>query len=196
MRSERQREFLDAAITIVAERGFSKLTIRNLASAVGVTEPAVYRHFESKLALMRAMLEDLQAAILPHFRRLGTPGSSTRQMLSGFIRSLFNELKEHPAFAPFIFSEEAFHNEPELKPLLSRMMKENLSILSDSLTIMQEHHLCREDLSPADLASVAMGTIRLAVSRWHLDEGKIRLSDMADQLEEILSTLFSPGEKQ
>jgi len=70
VRTDRQREFLEAAMSIVAADGISRLTIRNVAAAIGVTEPAVYRHFASKLALLTAMLEDLQAAIVPIFRKL------------------------------------------------------------------------------------------------------------------------------
>lgn len=190
MRTERQRDFLEAAIEIVAAEGFSRLTIRNVAASVGVTEPAVYRHFPSKLALVTAMLEELQASVLPLLRRLGEQAGSLDDALGRFIHGIFDELKRQPSFAPFIFSEEVFHSEPQLKPMLFRVMKENLTVLGDSIALLQDGRLCRNDASPQSLALVMMGSIRLAISAWHLGEGSFRLADQADQLIRTLAALL------
>jgi AcrR family transcriptional regulator len=44
----RQKDILKAAIAIIANQGYEKLTIKNLATKIGVTEAALYRHFKSK----------------------------------------------------------------------------------------------------------------------------------------------------
>lgn len=195
MRTERQQDFLDAAISIVAEQGFSKLTIRNVAASVGVTEPAVYRHFASKLALVTAMLEDLQAAVLPLLRKLGEGSDDLVGTLEQFVHPLFDELKKRPAFAPFIFSEEVFHNESELKPMLYRVMGENLSALNRSIQILQEREVCRSDIPSKSLALVILGTIRLTISTWHIGTGNgssetSRLHEQKNQIIQTFSTLL------
>ena len=192
MRTKRQKEFMDAAMTLVAENGFSGFTIRNVAAAVGVTEPAVYRHFSNKLDLLTAMLEDLQAAIVPHFRKLAHTDGTLEIILGDFIRGIFAELKAHPSFAPFIFSEELFHTEPLLKPMMFRVMKENLSILTDSLEILQERRVCRNDIEATELSVVIMGSIRMSISRWHLSGGAFRLNKLADSLTEAMVRLIQP----
>jgi AcrR family transcriptional regulator len=192
MRTDRQREFMNAAMKLVAENGFSGFTIRNLAAAVGVTEPAVYRHFSNKLDLLTAMLEDLQASMVPHFRKLARNDGESEAIIGNFIHGIFSELKAHPSFAPFIFSEELFHTEPLLKPMMFRVMKENLSVLTDSLEILQERGVCRNDIAAADLSVVIMGSIRISISRWHLSGGSFRLSDLAGSLTETLVRLIQP----
>jgi len=103
-------------------------------------------------------------------------------------------MKNHPSFAPFIFSEDLFHTEPQMKPLVSRVMKENLAILSDSFEILQERGICRSDLPAPELALTTMGCIRLTVSRRHLSDGTYRLTELAERLTETLSVLFRPPE--
>ncbi len=49
---------IEAALELVAERGMSALTLRELAREVGVTHAAPYRHFRDKAALMAAMAEE------------------------------------------------------------------------------------------------------------------------------------------
>jgi AcrR family transcriptional regulator len=54
---ERRVTILDAAIRLFAERGFRGTTTRELAALVGVTEPVLYQHFETKRELYSAIIE-------------------------------------------------------------------------------------------------------------------------------------------
>lgn len=188
--TDRQRDFLNAAIKIVSEDGLNKLTIRNVAAVVGVTEPAVYRHFPNKLALLSAMLEDLQSALLPHFQTLLEADLSSRENFSRFIYGLFDEFKQRPAYAPFIFSEEILNNEPQLRDKLQQVLKENIGVLKLSFEALQIDKKCRIDIAPEQLALLTLASIRLAVGRWHMNAGALRLKDLADELIETLGILF------
>lgn len=53
---DRQMALVGEATRLFAERGFSDVSIEDLGSAVGVSGPAVYRHFPSKQALLGAIL--------------------------------------------------------------------------------------------------------------------------------------------
>jgi len=54
---ERRAAIVDAAVRLFAERGFRGTTTRELAAAVGVTEPVLYRHFKTKRELYDAIIE-------------------------------------------------------------------------------------------------------------------------------------------
>ena len=190
-RTDRQNDFLRAAIDIVSRNGFSKLTIRNVASAVGVTEPAVYRHFPTKLALLEAMLEELQSALLPHFYRLKRGSSSPRRTFEEFIKGLFEEFRIRPAYAPFIFSEEIFHNEAQLKKKLQEVMSENIRVLTWAFGEWQQNESCRTDIPPQEIALLTLASIRLSVSRWHISEGELGLAGLAESIVSTLTTLFN-----
>jgi AcrR family transcriptional regulator len=73
MYTERQKGFLKAAMKIVAEEGFGKLTVRNVTAAVGATEPSVYRQFSSKMVLLESLLDDLQSRVITHFHTFAEP---------------------------------------------------------------------------------------------------------------------------
>lgn len=200
MLTKRQKEFLEAAIQIVTDKGLSRLTIRNVAAAVGVTEPAVYRHFPSKLALLTALIEDLHGAILPYFKKLNSPEIpfTMEQLLRTFITGLFDELNSRPTYAVFFFSEEAFHADPQLKPLLQDIMQETLRVLTESFSNLQNQGFCRNDISSSNLAKTTMGSIRLSIAWWHLNRGRPQgspeppeLQELAEELIRTLSTLFT-----
>lgn len=52
----RRGEILDAALVVFAEKGYEGGTMRDIALLVGVTEPAIYRHFASKEELFLELL--------------------------------------------------------------------------------------------------------------------------------------------
>ena len=51
---ERRQQILEATLGLVAQRGVDSTTITRIASAVGVTEGALYRHFDSREDILRA----------------------------------------------------------------------------------------------------------------------------------------------
>jgi AcrR family transcriptional regulator len=54
---ERKAAIVEAAIRLFSEKGFRGTTTRELAAAVGVTEPILYQHFATKRDLYNAIVE-------------------------------------------------------------------------------------------------------------------------------------------
>jgi AcrR family transcriptional regulator len=54
---ERKAAIVEAAIRLFSAKGFRGTTTRELAAAVGVTEPILYQHFATKRDLYRAIIE-------------------------------------------------------------------------------------------------------------------------------------------
>jgi len=70
-RPSRREAMLDAAAKLFSSRGYVDTGIDDIGEAVGVTGPAVYRHFESKEALLIALVEraiEHSEAIVPRVR--------------------------------------------------------------------------------------------------------------------------------
>ncbi|MET4639704.1 TetR/AcrR family transcriptional regulator [Mycetocola sp. 2940] len=63
-KAQRREALLGAAARHFAERGFNGVSIEDLGTAVGMSGPAVYRHFESKQALLAAILIDVSRELL------------------------------------------------------------------------------------------------------------------------------------
>jgi len=55
--SDRQRQIIEAAIKLIAEEGIVNFTTKKLAQAVKVSEPAIYRHFKNKEAIIFGLIK-------------------------------------------------------------------------------------------------------------------------------------------
>lgn len=56
---ETRKRLLDAALELFAAQGFDATTVRQIAAAVGVRDPAIYAHFSGKQALYDALLDEM-----------------------------------------------------------------------------------------------------------------------------------------
>src|SRR5687768_7576026 len=63
-KADRRQAILTAAATLFAQRGYAGVTIEDLGAAVGVSGPAVYRHFPGKAAVLAAILQGASRTLL------------------------------------------------------------------------------------------------------------------------------------
>src|SRR4051812_5134592 len=76
-REDRRAQILAAAVPVFARHGFREASLDDIAAQAGITRAIVYRHFDSKEELYRAILDDARVAIrdeLQADRHVG-PGS-------------------------------------------------------------------------------------------------------------------------
>ncbi len=50
-------EILNAALTVFSQKGYEGALLRDISASLGITKPALYKHFESKEALWNAMID-------------------------------------------------------------------------------------------------------------------------------------------
>ena len=55
----RRNQILDAAVSVFAEKGFHRATIRDVANAAGIADGTIYNYFENKTALLLGILNRL-----------------------------------------------------------------------------------------------------------------------------------------
>lgn len=87
----REKEILDAAVSFFAQHGFDAST-RDLAKALNITQPLLYRYFPSKEALVSRVEEVFAKQWVPHWEALIADRS---QPLRNRLQTLF---KDYAAF--------------------------------------------------------------------------------------------------
>jgi AcrR family transcriptional regulator len=94
---ERRAGILAAAIRLFADKGFRGTTTRELAQAVGVTEPVLYQHFSTKRELYDAIIEELARTCVPDFGDL-SPSGSDRVLLTRLANGIIDWHLKKPEY--------------------------------------------------------------------------------------------------
>jgi len=85
-KADRQAAILHEAARLFAERGFSGVSLEELGAAVGVSGPAVYRHFANKQALLGAILVRVSERLLSGGQQVIAANDSPSDRLDALIR--------------------------------------------------------------------------------------------------------------
>ena len=132
--AERRTTIERAAERLFAERGYAGTRLEDVAAAAGVTKPVLYRHFDSKQALHRSVLEHhrdaLAADALDPYLAEGTLDDRLPAMLDAW----FAYVERHPDACRLLLREPNDEQTRELyRDLHERQRAADAAILRESL---------------------------------------------------------------
>ena len=190
MLSKRQEQIVGESIKIIDEKGIQGLTIKNLSKAIGISEPGIYRHFESKTEILLSILNNFKemASFLGGMMALnkGTAFEKIDFMFSRII-DIFSET---PSFISVIFSEELFRNEVVLQQKVVEILEMNETTVEQIIQLGQENNEIRTDIDSKTLALIVMGSLRFSVKLWDLKGVKRDLNKEGERLIDSLKMIL------
>ena len=185
MFSNRQQQIVETAIKLIADKGIQNLTTKNLSKEIGITEPALYRHFDNKSEILKGVIEYFRIKMQPAMKKLNKSVNSLNKIES-FILEHLKIISQNPDFAKVIFSEANFQNEEDLILKMNNMMKQSHIILETVVQSGQSRNEIRTDISSLSIIRMIIGSMRLLVTQWSMSgmifnietEGKQLCDDM------------------
>ncbi len=94
--SERRDQILSIAARLIAKRGYSATTVRDIADEAGILSGSLYHHFSSKEAILQEILRDFMAGLLGRFEEIVAEGGSPRDILDKLIAHAFLTIERQP----------------------------------------------------------------------------------------------------
>ncbi|MBO3103468.1 SACE_7040 family transcriptional regulator [Cellulomonas fengjieae] len=85
-KAERRDALLSEAARLFATRGFDGVSIEDLGSSVGISGPAVYRHFPSKQAVLASLLVGVSEGLLAGGRAVVERAPDDADALRSLVR--------------------------------------------------------------------------------------------------------------
>jgi AcrR family transcriptional regulator len=182
-----------AALDLIAERGFSHVTIEDIAAAADVAPRTFFNYFPSKEAVLfgadPGRVEQIRARLVH-----AQPGSSALQVLRTVlvdqVRSIvaqFAELGDDPL--RWVTQMRAAHADPQLRAAQAAHMAQAEASVAAALAERLGTDAER-DPYPLILASAAMGVLRATLSFWASSGGAIALEELTDVAFQALTDGF------
>ncbi|MCR4572460.1 MAG: TetR/AcrR family transcriptional regulator [Lentisphaeria bacterium] len=183
----RQAEIVDAALKLIAEQGIQHLTIRNLSTAIGVTEAALYRHFPGKTEIIQAMVSRFEEDVDDIGELRGWAAIE-----AALVRRTELVLAK-PDLARVVFAEELFKDSPETEQILHGMMQRHYKIMEQHFQEAVEDGVIRADIPMDTLFRLILGPLRLLIKQWGLSGGSFDLRAKRDEMLSLMKELFAPN---
>ncbi|MFT5431179.1 MAG: TetR/AcrR family fatty acid metabolism transcriptional regulator [Myxococcota bacterium] len=125
--SDRHREVLMAAMTLIAERGLGAASLRELARRLSMSQPSLYHYFSSKDELVEQVITNYTSALLRRsLADTPTTPLSLRELLTMLLERTLAIWEENPhaTFVRFMFAvtmEKPEHGDSLRRHLLDRL---------------------------------------------------------------------------
>lgn len=114
----RQAELVAAALALAAQRSPATVTTAELAQAVGITQGAVFRHFENKEAIWLAVIDLAHRTLLEQLRAAADAQDDALLALRAVFLAHVDFVAAQPGVPRVIFQEL---QQPEDTPLKARV---------------------------------------------------------------------------
>jgi AcrR family transcriptional regulator len=88
-KDQTRKQIMDAAYILFRKHGFTRVSVDQVAETAGITKRTLYSHFESKDALLTAVLETQHAMAFSAFQTFGRKLSGTpREIVAAYFKEL------------------------------------------------------------------------------------------------------------
>lgn len=185
----RRTEIADAALQVVATRGVAALSTRVLAEAVGLSTGALFKHFESRDALLLGMAERVSELLAATYPSAALP---SRERLRQLARARLSLVTGTAGVLTLVMSEQFALALPEpAVAVLRAAVRDTHGFVTAALAEGQGDGSIRADVPPEALALVFMGAIQMSAlaRRTH----SVHAPDLAL---DALDVLFLPTPKE
>ncbi len=190
MLSERQEQIVEESIKIIDKKGIQGLTIKNLSKAIGISEPGIYRHFESKTEILLSILNNFKDMAIMLSGMMETFEASAIEKIDFMFSKMLELFSETPSMVSVIFSEEIFKNEEVLKSRIVEILNLHTQTIENIISIGQAEKNIRGDIDEKSLALLAMGSLRLLVKKWDMNNHNFNLNFEGEKLITVLGTVL------
>ena len=186
----RQKEIMDTAMRLISEKGIQEFTIKNVSKNIGISEPAIYRHFESKMDILLGILSSFKERTKTTLDRIRSSEISAIQQIKSILFEHFQEFTANPTLTAVIFSEEIFQNDKRLSERVFSIMQLSQDTMIALIEKGQKRGEIRSDIPKESLSLIMMGALRLMVTKWRLSGFSFDLekegTELWDSIEKIL----------
>lgn len=191
------QEILDQAVPLFAAAGYSGVSMREIAAAVGVRAAALYHHFPDKqtlyLAAMAHAFTNKSTALTSALTGDGTPFAR----LERFVTTLAEAMARDPDLLALLQRERLDGDEVRLKLLAQEVFAEPfraLMGLAKELAPKQDPHLLAVSISALVLFHLETAPLRRFFPGWRATHD--RPKRLAQHVCALLAQMFDDGNQQ
>lgn len=134
---------IEAGHCVLNERGLERLSLRDLAARVGVSQSAPYRHFKSKEALLQELIDGGLHELFLAYQGAASLEASPKERLRSACHAYLDFAEDRPGLFQLVFERDGAFNASSVKSsddapsfvLFLKMVKDVAPEFSDEMLL-------------------------------------------------------------
>lgn len=179
---DRKQQIVETVIHLVDKVGPDRLTTDMVAKSVGITQPAIFRHFPKKENLWEAVAEHLSDMMRHTWQDALAASMSPKDQLHALVMAHLKLIESTPSLPSIIFSRELHIENKTLRQSFFKTMNAFHKQLSDVVNQGVKEGAFKKGLDPNDAAFLLLGMVQSLAMRWSLSGRQINLLETGERL--------------
>ncbi|MFB7468341.1 TetR/AcrR family transcriptional regulator [Streptomyces sp. NPDC056224] len=188
-RQATRQKLYEAAVTLIAEQGFSATTVEEIAERAGVAKGTVYYNFASKNDLFEELLRHgvglLTASLRTAAEETEARGGSRVEALDAMIRAGLVFIDRYPAFTQ-LYVAELWRTNRAWQSTLMVVRQEAVAVVETVLREGVERGELSAEIDVPLTAAAMVGMVLVAALDWQSFQSERSLDDVHSALSLLL----------
>jgi len=164
---DRRRQIIESAREVFASQSYAKVGTADLAKAVGISEPALYRYFSGKKQLFLATLRSTAPRLLEIWQSIAYDVEDPLETLWSVGVHYYDHLQSHSGNMKLYFQGVSEADDPEIREALRENFAGFVGFVADTLEEGKRRGIVRRELDSRLAAWQFLG-IGLTLDLMHL----------------------------
>ncbi|MFF3563084.1 TetR/AcrR family transcriptional regulator [Streptomyces sp. NPDC002574] len=188
-RQATRQKLFQAAVTLIAEQGFSATTVDEIAERAGVAKGTVYYNFTSKNELFEELLRHGVGLLTTSLREAGDAvtarGGTHVDAIDAMIRAGLAFIAEYPSFTQ-LYVAELWRTNRAWQDTLMVLRKEAVAVVERTLQAAVEAGELSDEIDVPLTAAALFGMVLVAALDWLSFQPERSIDDVHAALSRLL----------
>lgn len=187
----RQEQIAQAAMKLLALRGWQRISLAAIAKEVGVVTSAVYRHFKNKDEVLSAVLDLVEQCFETNVQACSQTNPIDR--LNAVLLRHVELIVSGVPVPRIILSEAVFTGHPRHRKRVQKIYDNYLTNIASIFREGQEQGLIRGKLKPEALSVLWLGLVQSPAILWLLGKDDFDLKQHCQYAWELFALTLQPA---
>lgn len=186
---------IDAAITVIGEKGYSGTTVAAIGEAAGYSRGLAHHHFGSKLELLRAAVAEMERRFQQNVLRPPPAGQEGLDAVLGFVDDYLTYVAASGPDrmrALFVLMFESLAGAPDLRPIIAQMSGTRRVFIRSLIDQGIADGTIRPEIDAEAQAVSIAGLVRGASHQWILEPAGVDLAAVCAETQAMLRCRLAP----
>jgi AcrR family transcriptional regulator len=190
---ERRSEIVSAALRLADAMGPDRLTTEAIAVEIGVSQPAIFRHFRTKPAIWQAVAETLKDWMAAAWDGVLDGPPAPVERVRDLVGTQLRLIEATPAIPAILFSRELHVENEGLRACFLDLMRRFHRTIAGEVRRAQEDGEIARGLDPDDIAFLLISLVQGLALRWSLNRKGFALEAEGARLVAVQLALLRPS---
>lgn len=174
--SLRRKQIIDALRKLIIEYGSENVTVRRIAGEIGVSQGAIYRHFQSKREILDFLIDYIEENLIGDIEKQDSQ-ANTLEILENILKNHISAIEQRKGVSFLVVAEIISLGDRKLNRKIYAVLNHYMEHIQNIITRGIQSKEIKPGIEPLMAATSFFSVIQGLVSLWALSNYNFSLEE-------------------